>query len=173
MESILNALDFLESDFRTRLISNTLSIEAQHRRLNRDLRLHDRTWCISTLDCATVRKWRGGKTLFGALFVYMSRLAASLWCQYFKLGKRAYCNSCDFISFDEFNSLSIIWSLKLNLRTNKTEVWSFAFYVLTGSGWMFYFVIVIQTAINTGVGIGAILLAGECLQVLFNLLMLL
>ncbi|KAH9775185.1 putative GABA transporter 2 [Citrus sinensis] len=33
-----------------------------------------------------------------------------------------------------------------------------------GSGWMFYFVIFIQTAINTGVGIGAILLAGECLQ---------
>ncbi|KAK1581435.1 hypothetical protein Q3G72_006005 [Acer saccharum] len=33
------------------------------------------------------------------------------------------------------------------------------------SGWMFYFVIFIQTAINTGVGIGAILLAGECLQV--------
>lgn len=34
-----------------------------------------------------------------------------------------------------------------------------------GSGWMFYFVIFIQTAINTGVGIGAILLAGECLKV--------
>ncbi|RVX04048.1 putative GABA transporter 2 [Vitis vinifera] len=34
-----------------------------------------------------------------------------------------------------------------------------------GSGWMFYFVIVIQAAINTGVGIGAILLGGECLQV--------
>lgn len=30
---------------------------------------------------------------------------------------------------------------------------------------MFYFVIVIQAAINTGVGIGAILLGGECLQV--------
>lgn len=38
---------------------------------------------------------------------------------------------------------------------------------LTGSGWMFYFVIFIQTAINTGVGVGAILLAGECLQVSF------
>ncbi|KAF5935326.1 hypothetical protein HYC85_026455 [Camellia sinensis] len=35
-----------------------------------------------------------------------------------------------------------------------------------GSGWMFYLVIFIQTAINTGIGIGAILLAGECLQVL-------
>ncbi|XP_038880133.1 probable GABA transporter 2 isoform X2 [Benincasa hispida] len=33
-----------------------------------------------------------------------------------------------------------------------------------GSGWMFYFVIFIQTAINTGVGIGAILLAGQCLE---------
>ncbi|KAL0324216.1 UNVERIFIED_CONTAM: putative GABA transporter 2 [Sesamum calycinum] len=33
-----------------------------------------------------------------------------------------------------------------------------------GSGWMFYFVIFIQTAINTGISIGAILLAGECLQ---------
>ncbi|KAG5563412.1 hypothetical protein RHGRI_005984 [Rhododendron griersonianum] len=41
-----------------------------------------------------------------------------------------------------------------------------------GSGWMFYFVIFIQTAINTGVGIGAILLAGECLQVLLNSLLL-
>ncbi|KAL8500449.1 hypothetical protein ACS0TY_020155 [Phlomoides rotata] len=34
-----------------------------------------------------------------------------------------------------------------------------------GSGWMFYFVIFIQTAINTGISIGAILLAGECIQV--------
>ncbi|XVF53040.1 hypothetical protein PTKIN_Ptkin05aG0067400 [Pterospermum kingtungense] len=34
-----------------------------------------------------------------------------------------------------------------------------------GSGWMFYFVIFIQTVINTGVGIRAILLAGECLKV--------
>lgn len=30
---------------------------------------------------------------------------------------------------------------------------------------MFYFVIFIQTAINTGISIGAILLAGECIQV--------
>ncbi|KAG8496835.1 hypothetical protein CXB51_008124 [Gossypium anomalum] len=37
-----------------------------------------------------------------------------------------------------------------------------------GSGWMFYFVIFIQTAINTGVGIGAILLAGECLQIMYE-----
>ncbi|KAJ6714365.1 hypothetical protein OIU85_025920 [Salix viminalis] len=37
-----------------------------------------------------------------------------------------------------------------------------------GSGWMFYFVILIQTAINTGVGIGAILLAGECLQIMYS-----
>lgn len=37
-----------------------------------------------------------------------------------------------------------------------------------GSGWMFYFVIFIQTAINTGVGIGAILLAGECLQIMYQ-----
>lgn len=42
---------------------------------------------------------------------------------------------------------------------------------LAGSGWMFYFVIFIQTAINTGVGIGAILLAGECLQVSLLLLL--
>ncbi|KAI7751820.1 hypothetical protein M8C21_006760 [Ambrosia artemisiifolia] len=33
-----------------------------------------------------------------------------------------------------------------------------------GSGWMYYFVIFIQTAINTGISIGAILLAGQCLQ---------
>ncbi|KAL4385248.1 hypothetical protein GQ457_15G008880 [Hibiscus cannabinus] len=37
-----------------------------------------------------------------------------------------------------------------------------------GSGWMFYFVVFIQTAINTGVGIGAILLAGECLQIMYS-----
>ncbi|KAG7015151.1 putative GABA transporter 2 [Cucurbita argyrosperma subsp. argyrosperma] len=37
-----------------------------------------------------------------------------------------------------------------------------------GSGWMFYFVIFIQTAINTGVGIGAILLSGQCLQIIYS-----
>lgn len=37
-----------------------------------------------------------------------------------------------------------------------------------GSGWMFYFVVFIQTAINTGISIGAILLAGECLQILYS-----
>lgn len=37
-----------------------------------------------------------------------------------------------------------------------------------GSGWMFYFVIFIQTLINTGISIGAILLAGECLQIMYS-----
>ncbi|XP_062146592.1 probable GABA transporter 2 [Alnus glutinosa] len=37
-----------------------------------------------------------------------------------------------------------------------------------GSGWMFYFVIVIQMAINTGIGIGAILFAGQCLEILYS-----
>lgn len=37
-----------------------------------------------------------------------------------------------------------------------------------GSGWMFYFVIFIQTAINTGISIGAILLAGECLKIMYS-----
>ncbi|KAE8056023.1 hypothetical protein FH972_012826 [Carpinus fangiana] len=37
-----------------------------------------------------------------------------------------------------------------------------------GSGWMFYFVILIQTAINTGIGIGAILLAGQCIEILYS-----
>ncbi|GMJ03866.1 hypothetical protein like AT5G41800 [Hibiscus trionum] len=37
-----------------------------------------------------------------------------------------------------------------------------------GSGGMFYFVIFVQTAINTGVGIGAILLAGECLKIMYE-----
>ncbi|XP_060206882.1 probable GABA transporter 2 [Lycium barbarum] len=36
-----------------------------------------------------------------------------------------------------------------------------------GSGWMFYFVIFIQTAVNTGISIGAVLLAGECLQIMY------
>ncbi|GAV78989.1 Aa_trans domain-containing protein [Cephalotus follicularis] len=39
---------------------------------------------------------------------------------------------------------------------------------ILGSGWMFYFVIIIQTAINTGVSIGAILLAGECLKIIYT-----
>ena len=34
---------------------------------------------------------------------------------------------------------------------------------------MFYVVIFIQTAINTGIGIGAILLAGQCLEVKIKL----
>ncbi|XP_076950619.1 putative GABA transporter 2 [Bidens hawaiensis] len=37
-----------------------------------------------------------------------------------------------------------------------------------GAGWMYYFVIFIQTAINTGISIGAILLAGECLQIMYS-----
>lgn len=37
-----------------------------------------------------------------------------------------------------------------------------------GSGWMFYFVIFIQTMINTGISIGAILLAGECLKIMYS-----
>ncbi|KAK7399121.1 hypothetical protein VNO78_10296 [Psophocarpus tetragonolobus] len=37
-----------------------------------------------------------------------------------------------------------------------------------GSGWMFYFVIFIQTAINSGVGVGAILLAGQCLEIMYS-----
>ncbi|KAK9698486.1 hypothetical protein RND81_08G108100 [Saponaria officinalis] len=37
-----------------------------------------------------------------------------------------------------------------------------------GSGWMFYFVMTIQTAINTGIGIGAILLAGQCIQLMYT-----
>ncbi|KAK6137301.1 hypothetical protein DH2020_028954 [Rehmannia glutinosa] len=37
-----------------------------------------------------------------------------------------------------------------------------------GSGWMFYFVIFIQTAINTGIGIGVILLAGDCLKIMYS-----
>ncbi|KAL4204134.1 hypothetical protein AMTRI_Chr01g108200 [Amborella trichopoda] len=39
---------------------------------------------------------------------------------------------------------------------------------ILGSGWMFYFVICIQTAINTGVGVGCILLAGQCLQIMYK-----
>jgi len=37
-----------------------------------------------------------------------------------------------------------------------------------GSGLMFYVVIFIQTAINTGIGIGAILLAGQCLDIMYS-----
>ncbi|KAM0912701.1 hypothetical protein ACQ4PT_012662 [Festuca glaucescens] len=34
-----------------------------------------------------------------------------------------------------------------------------------GSGWMFYFVVIVQTTINTGVSIGSILLAADCIEV--------
>ncbi|XP_020539512.1 probable GABA transporter 2 isoform X2 [Jatropha curcas] len=37
-----------------------------------------------------------------------------------------------------------------------------------GTGWMFYFVIFIQAAINTGISTGAILLGGECLQIMYS-----
>lgn len=37
-----------------------------------------------------------------------------------------------------------------------------------GSGWMYYFVIFIQTAINTGISIGTIVLAGQCLQIIYS-----
>lgn len=37
-----------------------------------------------------------------------------------------------------------------------------------GSGGVFYFVTFIQTAINTGISIGAILLAGQCLQIMYS-----
>lgn len=37
-----------------------------------------------------------------------------------------------------------------------------------GYGWTFYFVICIQTAINTGVGIAAILLSGQCIKILYS-----
>ncbi|KAF7828161.1 putative GABA transporter 2 [Senna tora] len=37
-----------------------------------------------------------------------------------------------------------------------------------GSGWTFYFVIFIQTAINTGVGVGAILLAAQCIEIVYS-----
>ncbi|KAI4315516.1 hypothetical protein L6164_028314 [Bauhinia variegata] len=37
-----------------------------------------------------------------------------------------------------------------------------------GSGWMYYFVIFIQTAINCGIGVGSILLAGESLQIMYS-----
>ncbi|XP_040376154.1 probable GABA transporter 2 [Oryza brachyantha] len=37
-----------------------------------------------------------------------------------------------------------------------------------GSGWMFYFVVTVQTAINTGVSIGTILLAADCLEIMYT-----
>lgn len=40
-----------------------------------------------------------------------------------------------------------------------------------GSGWMFYFVIAVQTAINTGISIAAILLAGQCLEITYSNIM--
>ncbi|XP_043715334.1 probable GABA transporter 2 [Telopea speciosissima] len=37
-----------------------------------------------------------------------------------------------------------------------------------GAGWIFYFVIIIQTAVNTGVAIGTILLSGECIEIVYS-----
>ncbi|KAJ4821282.1 Transmembrane amino acid transporter family protein [Rhynchospora pubera] len=39
---------------------------------------------------------------------------------------------------------------------------------ILGSGWMFYFVVTVQATINTGVSIGSILLAGDCLQIMYS-----
>ncbi|WOL03175.1 putative GABA transporter 2 isoform X1 [Canna indica] len=37
-----------------------------------------------------------------------------------------------------------------------------------GTGWVFYLVVLFQTAINTGISIGCILLAGECLKIMYS-----
>jgi hypothetical protein len=37
---------------------------------------------------------------------------------------------------------------------------------LVGSGWAFYLVVAVQTAINTGTTIGSILLAANCVEVI-------
>ncbi|XP_038906705.1 probable GABA transporter 2 [Benincasa hispida] len=37
-----------------------------------------------------------------------------------------------------------------------------------GSGWMLYIVVFIQAAVNTGVGVAAILLGGECLELMYS-----
>ena len=69
----------------------------------------------------------------------------------------------NFFSMSLYFSLSVGWILLIidSGKRNAKETQVFR----AGSGCMFYFVIFIQTAINTGVGIGAILLAGECLKV--------
>uniref|UniRef100_A0A0E0A3F3 Amino acid transporter transmembrane domain-containing protein n=1 Tax=Oryza glumipatula TaxID=40148 RepID=A0A0E0A3F3_9ORYZ len=37
-----------------------------------------------------------------------------------------------------------------------------------GSGWVFYLVVIVQTAINAGITIGSILLAADCLQIMYS-----
>lgn len=39
---------------------------------------------------------------------------------------------------------------------------------ILGSGWMFYFVVSIQTTINMGAGVACILLGGECVQLVYS-----
>ncbi|KAG8069160.1 hypothetical protein GUJ93_ZPchr0005g15873 [Zizania palustris] len=39
---------------------------------------------------------------------------------------------------------------------------------LAGSGWVFYLVVTVQTAINAGITIGSILLAADCLQIMYS-----
>ncbi|XP_078169016.1 putative GABA transporter 2 [Carex rostrata] len=39
---------------------------------------------------------------------------------------------------------------------------------ILGSGWMYYVVVSVQGTINTGVGIGSILLAGDCLKIMYS-----
>ncbi|KAJ3704107.1 hypothetical protein LUZ61_007812 [Rhynchospora tenuis] len=39
---------------------------------------------------------------------------------------------------------------------------------ILGSGWMYYFVVTVQATINTGVSIGSILLAGDCLEIMYT-----
>eukprot|EP01018_Ginkgo_biloba_P004413 Gb_41065 [translate_table: standard] len=39
---------------------------------------------------------------------------------------------------------------------------------ILGSGWMFYFVVSLQTIINMGISVGCILLGAECLQIMYS-----
>ncbi|KAK9143945.1 hypothetical protein Syun_013345 [Stephania yunnanensis] len=56
------------------------------------------------------------------------------------------------------------------VREGRSEAHSFRELAadILGSGWMFYFVIFIQGAINTGIGIGSILLAADCLKIMYS-----
>jgi hypothetical protein len=55
-----------------------------------------------------------------------------------------------------------VWGRRIDLIPFLVGV---LFHLHAGSGWMFYFVVIVQTTINTGVSIGSILLAADCIEV--------
>jgi hypothetical protein len=62
----------------------------------------------------------------------------------------------------------LLLNVEVNYLIIKSVINSILSLLLAGSGWVFYLVVTVQTAINAGITIGSILLAADCLQVCIN-----